>query len=101
MHYHCSLLTDDTEFPPPGQLPYVKRRTSSIFAKWAKLQHLLEERERQLEMSSGSMQEYLEGLQTLLDWLDQELKQDSLVATPPAHAQLLKGYLGQIQVKPW
>ena len=49
-------------------------------------------------MSSGSMQEYLEGLQNLLDWIDQELGRDALVATPPAHAQLLKGYLEQLKV---
>ena len=89
---------DDSDFPPPSQMPYVKRRTSSILSKWTKLQRLLKEREQQLEMSSGSMQEYLEYLQNLLDWIDRELKQDSLVATPPAHAQLLKGYLDQLQV---
>ena len=52
-----------------------------------------------MEMSSGSMQEYMEGLQNLLDWIDGELKQDSLVATPPAHVQLLKGYLDRVQVR--
>ena len=97
---HCFLpSTDDSEFPPPAQLPYIKRRTSPIFAKWAKLQKLLKEREQQLEMSSGSMQDYLERFQNLLDWIDQELQQDALVVVPPAHAQLIKGYLGQIQVK--
>ena len=91
--------TDDSEFPPPAQLPYIKRRTSSIFAKWAKLQKLLKEREQPLEMSSGSMQDYLERFQNLLDWIDQELQRDALVVVPPARAQLIKGYLGQIQVK--
>ena len=44
------------------------------------------------------MQEYLEGLQNLLDWIDQELGRDAVAATPPAHAHLLKGYLEQLQV---
>ena len=92
------ILTIDDEFPPPSLLPYVKRRTTSILDKWSKLHRFLKEREQQLEMSSGSMHEYIENLQNLLNWIDGELKRDSLAATPPAHAPQLKGYLEQLRV---
>ena len=95
--YTCTSLTDD-EYPPPSLLPYVKRRTSSILDKWSRLERFLREREQQLEMSSGSMQDYLENLKNLLNWIDGELRRESLEATPSAHAPLLKGYLTQIQV---
>ena len=98
--YTCiGTCADDSEFPPPSQVHYVKRRTASTSTQWGKLQRLLKEREQQLEMSSGSMQEYLEGLQNLLDWSEEQLALDSLIATPPAHAQQLKGYLEQLQVR--
>jgi hypothetical protein len=67
--------------------------------RWDKLQRLLKEREQQLEMSSGSMQDYLENLQNLLNWMDGELQRESLTAVPPAHAPWLKGYLEQLQVR--
>lgn len=77
----------------------MKRRSTSILDKWAKLTQLLKKREQQLEMSSGSMQDYLEKMQNLLNWMDGELQRESLAAMPPAHAPLLKGYLEQLQVR--
>ena len=94
-----SDIHPDDEFPPSSLLPYVKRRTTSILDKWSKLQRLLKEREQQLEMSSGSMQDYLENLQNLINWMDGELQRESLAATPSAHAPQLKGYLEQLQVR--
>ena len=95
---HTHTHIDEDDFPPQVQLPYIKKRAASSSTKWSKVQQVLQEREHQLEMSSGSMQTFFEALQNLSDWIAGKLKLDLLASLPPGDVDKLNEYLQDLEV---
>ena len=65
------------------------QREQAIEGKWRKIEQMLLEREEKLEINSGTMVEFFEGVDNLLGWIDQKLRLDCVAALFPAdHGQL-------------
>lgn len=80
-------------------LPYVKACTKVAMEKWGVIQHLLEGREAELEMSSSSYQLFSVQAQKLLSWLLEKLAMNALAAPPPADLDIVEGYHRDVQVR--
>ncbi len=80
-------------------LPYVRKQTHALKEKWASVQRLLQEREQQLETSTGSYQAFTEHAHSLLSWLRGKLEMGSLFGTPPADLEVVEGYQEEVEVR--
>lgn len=77
----------------------MKKQTLFVVERWGVIHRLLQEREQQLELSTGSYQAFAEHAQTLLGWLQEKLAMDALLGAPPADLEMVEGYQREILVR--
>ena len=86
---------EDVDFPfgeHLEQLPYFRNKMHAVTANWGGVQRLLRDRENQLEMSLGNMVVFLEGVEEVLTWIQNQTVLECLCSIPPADLTLLKHF---------